>query len=207
MSGPAEPPPATRGAPDPEGGAGPDPVAAGPDALDADPDALDAGPDPLAAAAEALARARRAARERGLRPGRPGTGKGRGVTRRTTPDTAGGRDPHLVGEEVERLLTSRGWSADVQVGSVVGRWPAIVGDAVAEHVEPVEFTGTRLTVQADSTAWATQMRLLTSSVLARIESEVGPDLVTEIVVRGPGGPSWRKGPLRARGRGPRDTYG
>ena len=57
------------------------------------------------------------------------------------------------------------------------------------------------------TAWATQMRLLLSTVLARIETEVGAGVVTEIVVRGPGGPSWRKGPLSAGGRGPRDTYG
>lgn len=164
-------------------------------------------PDPLAAAREALARARRLARERGLRPGAPGTRTAR--TRRHTgaeaPSSA--RDPHPVGEELDRLLAGRGWEADVQVGAVVGRWPAIVGDAVAAHVSPVAFEGSSLTVQADSTAWATQMRLLSSTVLARIESEVGPGVVTEIVVRGPGGPSWRKGPLRAPGPGPRDTYG
>ncbi len=106
-----------------------------------------------------------------------------------------------------RLLATRGWDADVQVGSVVGRWPSIVGDQVAAHVTPVAFTGTVLTVQADSTAWATQMRLLVSSVLTRITAEVGAEVVTEIVVKAPGGPSWRKGPLRSQGPGPRDTYG
>jgi predicted nucleic acid-binding Zn ribbon protein len=165
-------------------------------------------PDPLAAAREALARARRLARERGLRPGAPGTRTGR-ASRHTGREAAtpSARDPHPVGEELDRLLAGRGWEAEVQVGAVVGRWPAIVGDTVAAHVAPVAFEGSSLTVQADSTAWATQMRLLSSTVLARIESEVGPGVVTEIVVRGPGGPTWRKGPLRAPGPGPRDTYG
>ena len=50
-------------------------------------------------------------------------------------------------------------------------------------------------------------RLLLSTVLARIEEQVGEGVVTEIVVQGPAGPSWKKGPLSAGGRGPRDTYG
>lgn len=69
------------------------------------------------------------------------------------------------------------------------------------------FDGTILAVKADSTAWATQMRLLTSQVLGRIDAEVGPGIVTELVVHGPAAPSWVKGKLRVKGRGPRDTYG
>lgn len=177
-----------------------------------DPDATPAPEElePLHAAHDALARARRSARERGLRPGSP-AGAGR---RRPAADTRGAkdagadkRDPYPVGREIERLVASRGWDADVQVGSVVGRWSAIVGEQVAANVEVVAFEGTVLTVRAVSTAWATQMRLLLSSVMARIDHEVGPGVVTEIVVRGPGGPSWRKGPLSSGGRGPRDTYG
>lgn len=171
----------------------------------------------LQAAAEALARARRSARDRGLRPGRPGRqaaggqasdSPGTGLSRRRSgagaPDA---RDPRTVSSEVDRLLASRGWGADVQVGAVVGRWATIVGETVASHVVPTAFTGTTLTVRADSTAWATQMRLLVSSVLTRIETEVGAGVVSEIVVHGPAGPSWRKGPLRSQGPGPRDTYG
>lgn len=190
--------PVQGGDPDTDTGADPD-VAPAPEEL-----------EPLHAAHDALARARRSARERGLRPGSP-AGAGR---RRPAPDTRGAtgggddkRDPHPVGLEIDRLVATRGWDADVQVGSVVGRWSAIVGEQVAANVEVVSFEGTVLTVRAVSTAWATQMRLLVSTVLGRIEAEVGADVVTEIVVRGPGGPSWRKGPLSSGGRGPRDTYG
>lgn len=165
----------------------------------------DEAPDPREAAREALSRARRTAREKGLRPGSPASR----VRRRPTQERSSrqDRDPHLVGEEVAKLVASRGWDADVQVGAVVGRWPSIVGDQVAANVEVVAFEGTVLTVRARTTAWATQMRLLLSTVLTRIEDQVGEHVVTEIVVQGPAGPHWRKGPLSAGGRGPRDTYG
>lgn len=165
-------------------------------------------PDPLHAAREALARARRGAREKGLRPGSPAAAsRGRRHAAGQQPSARAGRDPLLVGTEVQRLVASRGWDAEVQVGSVVGRWPAIVGDQVAENVEVIAFEGTTLTVRARSSAWATQMRMLQSSVLARIEEQVGTGIVTQIQIQGPAGPSWRKGPLSSGGRGPRDTYG
>ena len=162
-------------------------------------------PDPLDAASDALARARLAARDKGLRPGSPASVRRRRSTNAPTARTD--RDPHLVGEEVAKLVASRGWDAEVQVGTVVGRWPAVVGEQVAANVEVVSFEGTVLTVRARSTVWATQMRLLLSTVLTRIEQLVGEGVVTEIVVHGPAGPSWRKGPLSAGGPGPRDTYG
>jgi len=169
------------------------------------------GPVEMSAPEQALARARANAKARGFRPGsaarRSGASPGRGSGHEGPSPAASDGDPQPVGEEVARLVASRGWDAEVQVGSVIGRWAAMVREQVAAHVEPVAFEGTALTVRADSTAWATQMQLLSSSVLARIEAEVGAEVVTELVVHGPGGPSWRKGPLRAPGPGPRDTYG
>ena len=64
-----------------------------------------------------------------------------------------------------------------------------------------------LTIEAESTAWATQLRLLAGRLLTRITRDVGRDVVTRIHVHGPAAPSWAKGPKRVRGRGPRDTYG
>lgn len=191
--GPGDPPPAEAG----PAGAVPDP--------DAQPSPEEL--DPLHAAHDALARARRSARQRGLRPGSPAGAGRRRAAGQAPPKDADKRDPHPVGLEIERLVSSRGWDTDVQVGTVVGRWADIVGEQVAANVEVVAFEGTVLTVRAASTAWATQMRLLLSTVMGRIEEQVGTGVVTEIVVRGPGGPSWRKGPLSSGGRGPRDTYG
>jgi predicted nucleic acid-binding Zn ribbon protein len=45
-------------------------------------------------------------------------------------------------------------------------------------------------------------------MLARIVAELGPDVVTRLVVTGPVAPSWKHGRFSVPGaRGPRDTYG
>jgi predicted nucleic acid-binding Zn ribbon protein len=63
-------------------------------------------------------------------------------------------------------------------------------------------------LRADSTAWATQVRLLAEDLKARIDSQLGAGVVKTITVNGPVAPSWKKGPRSVRGgRGPRDTYG
>ena len=182
-----------------------DPAIADPaDPAEPDEDAVDTADT---AAASALARAREAARAKGLRPG------SRPMRKRRTPGqadhgTAGsGRDPALLGDQMDRLLLDRGWNVDVAVGAVMGRWPEIVGLNVAEHCKPVTFSDGVLTVRADSTAWTTQMRLMSSSILGRLETEVGKDAVTELRVQGPSAPSWSRGPRKSTGPGPRDTYG
>jgi predicted nucleic acid-binding Zn ribbon protein len=89
----------------------------------------------------------------------------------------------------------------------MGRWAAIVGPEVAAHATPQAFEDGELVVAADSTAWATQIRLLAPTLLARLAEELGAGVVTSVTVRGPSAPSWKKGLLAVRGRGPRDTYG
>lgn len=163
-----------------------------------------------AAPASALARARAVARAKGLRPGvKPMRRRLKDLpadVRRGRADS--GRDPMLIGDEVDALIATRGWKVDVAAGSVMGRWPQIVGPELASHCHPVSFELGVLVVRAESTAWATQLRLLSSSLMARLEAEAGAGVVTELTVVGPSAPSWSRGPRRVSdGRGPRDTYG
>jgi predicted nucleic acid-binding Zn ribbon protein len=90
---------------------------------------------------------------------------------------------------------------------VFGAWERVVGADVAAHCRPVKLVEGELTVEAESTAWATQLRLLTKKLLAQIGAEVGPNVVTRMRIHGPTAPSWSRGPRRVAGRGPRDTYG
>lgn len=89
----------------------------------------------------------------------------------------------------------------------MGRWSEIVGSEVSAHCEPEGWSEGVLTVRTDSTAWATQVRLLAPQLLRRLAEELGPGTVTRVEVRGPGAPSWVKGRRTVKGRGPRDTYG
>ena len=106
-----------------------------------------------------------------------------------------------------RVAAERGWSEELSVGGVVGRWREVVGDQIADHCEPETFEDGLLVIRTDSTAWAANLRLLVPQLLSTIEREVGPDVVREVRVVGPAGPQWRKGARRVPGRGPRDTYG
>lgn len=118
------------------------------------------------------------------------------------------RDPQLLGSMVDKLVGEQGWELELRVRGVFARWPELVGDEVAAHSTPETFTDGKLVVRTDSTAWATQLKLLVPVVLRRLNEDLGPGTVTIVEVVGPHGPSWKKGRLSSRdGRGPRDTYG
>jgi predicted nucleic acid-binding Zn ribbon protein len=122
----------------------------------------------------------------------------------------GGRDPLPLGAAVERLSEERGWEMPLAVGGVLGRWPELVGPEVAQHCAPTGYDEESrvLTVRCDSTAWATQLRLLTPQLLGRLNADLGRGTVRSIKVAGPASPVRGAGPLRAPGsRGPGDTYG
>jgi predicted nucleic acid-binding Zn ribbon protein len=117
------------------------------------------------------------------------------------------RDPQPFGAVLAKLVKSRGWARPAAEATVFGEWPKVVGADLAEHCRPVKLEGGELTIEAESTAWATQLRLLAAKVLARIAAQVGHNVVTKLHIHGPATPTWTKGPRRVRGRGPRDTYG
>ena len=87
------------------------------------------------------------------------------------------------------------------------RWPEIIGEGNAAHVVPEKLEDGVLYCRASSTAWATQMRLYQKQTLQNIAKAFGPNIVRRLRINGPAAPSWRKGPLHVKGRGPRDTYG
>ena len=194
------------------------------------------GPERARRAADALAAAKADARARGERapardfaakrmaggdpaaparrpPGavRPGATGGSGGPAGSSGAGRAGRDrredPQPLGVAIEGLLDDQGWRTSAAVGSVFGRWEQIVGEALAAHTRPGGFTDGELLVIADSTAWATQVRLLRAQLVRRLNAELGPGTVTGVKVRGPRPPQQR-GQWRVRDtRGPRDDYG
>jgi predicted nucleic acid-binding Zn ribbon protein len=109
---------------------------------------------------------------------------------------------------ISGLLDAEGWALSAATGSVFGRWAEIVGADVAGHTRPERLADGELTVVADSTAWATQVRLLAAQLVLRLNAELGDGTVLRVKVRGPALPGRKPGQWRVRGgRGPRDTYG
>lgn len=149
------------------------------------------------------------------RTGKAGGGKDNRLWRRsrsqdlpTSGAHPGERDPQLLGSEVARIIEERGWGLDLQVRAVFARWGEIVGPEIGAHSTPEALTDGTLVVRTDSTAWATQLKLLAASLVKRLNAELGDGTVTVVEVLGPTAPSWKHGRLGTRdGRGPRDTYG
>ncbi len=186
-------------------------------------------PDRARLAAEALARARADARSKGNYPARPDLAPAPAAEPGQPPDTSGqpgqhparGQahpapararrrrrdDPQPLNSAIDGLLDQQGWRLAAATGSVFARWAQIVGPDLAAHTRPDGLSGGELTVIADSTAWATQVRLLAAQLVRRLNAELGDGTVLRVKVRGPAAPR-QPGQWRVRGgRGPRDTYG
>lgn len=121
------------------------------------------------------------------------------------PDSA--RDPQPLGAAFQKWIAVAGAGADLTKAQLFGRWAQIVGEDIAAHCNPVTLVDGELLLQAESTAWATQIRMLAPNLVKRINAELGQGSVKRIRAQGPSGPSWRFGERHVPGRGPRDTYG
>ncbi|MFT4042441.1 MAG: DUF721 family protein [Gordonia sp. (in: high G+C Gram-positive bacteria)] len=117
------------------------------------------------------------------------------------------RDPQPFGRLVGGIARDRGWEPQIAEGTLFGMWEQIVGADIAAHAQPEVLREKVLYIQAESTAWATQLRYVQAQILAKIAAAVGDGMVTSLRITGPKAPSWQKGPRHVRGRGPRDTYG
>ena len=178
-------------------------------------------PDRARLAAEALTQAKADARARG---DLPTNAQQQDVTGNKTPnseryiDIASGQagslrgrarrdDPQPLTSAIEGLLDQHGWQQRAAMGSVFGRWAEIVGQDLAAHTQPDTFADGELSVTADSTAWATQVRLLAPQLVRRLNAELGDGSVLRVKVRGPAPPRQRGGWRVPGSKGPGDTYG
>jgi predicted nucleic acid-binding Zn ribbon protein len=151
-------------------------------------------------AREKLAQAKADAAKRGQLPRRE--------PRRKAGSRRDAADPQLFGRAIADLLAARGWEQSAAVGGVFGRWIDIVGPDLAAHTKPESFEDGEVLIAADSTAWATQVRLLARTLIRRLNEELGDGTVTKVKVRGPQNAPRQTGGLRVTGsQGPGDTYG
>ena len=181
----------------------------------------------------ALDSARAASRRAPLRPGAPAASPaGAGRTPRSARGGYSGagpdpRDPQPFGALVRRLVADRGWEATAASATVLAGWDRIVGAELAARCQPVSLRGGELTLAAESTAWAMQLRGMLPTLMTRIRAELGPgrrdpDPGATARPRRPGAPAPAGSPAAARAtrtadvrsarpdaylsRGVRDTY-
>ena len=117
-------------------------------------------------------------------------------------------DPQSINSVISELVTTRQWQQGIAEGSLFTEWVEVVGRDIGSHSTPTSLVDGLLTIQASSSAWATQLNLMNSQLLTTIRNSAPGALVEEVQVLPPGAPSWKKGIRTIRNsRGPRDTYG
>jgi predicted nucleic acid-binding Zn ribbon protein len=170
-----------------------------------------AEPDPPRGAdlvREAMARAKEDSRARQAAAAKGTRTAARVAARDAVRSARATGEPVTFGAAVSDLLSERGWQTQTAGASILSRWPELVGEQLAAHCRPIRLRNGELVIEAESTAWATQLRLLSRTLTSKLREQLGADVVRTMVVRGPSTPDWRHGSLRVSGgRGPRDTYG
>jgi len=136
----------------------------------------------------------------------PRLGPAGGRPKRRPARQAGDLEP--VGDVVGQVASDFGWQGRISLHLLQSRWPDLVGDVNAQHSQPVTLSGTVVTIRADSSTWATALRLMAGQLVAKLNQAIGDGSVTRVDILGPEGPNWKHGRRAVRdGRGPRDTYG
>ncbi|MBX3078529.1 MAG: DUF721 domain-containing protein [Cryobacterium sp.] len=118
-----------------------------------------------------------------------------------------GRDPRGIAEVLDALTARLGWNSSLARSELLDSWAELVGEETAAHSVPAGIDEGVLTVSCDSTAWATQLRLMRTQIVSRIVERYPDAGIEALRFNGPGVPSWKRGPRSVPGRGPRDTYG
>lgn len=114
--------------------------------------------------------------------------------------------PELLNDSIAELISERGWRERMKDSDLFLKWAELIGSEIADHVQVISFAQGVLTLSAESTAWATQLRLIDRQIVTALAN--GGFEVSELVIKGPNAPTWRKGGWSVKGgRGPRDTYG
>ena len=145
--------------------------------------------DTIDAAAAALQRVRLAAAEAGYQPGMAGQFERKKKRPRTPKGDAPVRSagPQPLGDIFSKFLAQRGWKEPVAVGSVLADWSSIVGPQIAENAKVESFENATLILRASSTAWATQLRLLTPQLMHKFNEVLGTGVITKLEIKGPAG--------------------
>jgi predicted nucleic acid-binding Zn ribbon protein len=118
-----------------------------------------------------------------------------------------GRDPLGLSDVIDGLASKMGWASPLARSELLASWPEIVGQETAEHSMPAGIENGVLSVKCDSTAWATQLRLMRAQITTTIAQRYPDAGIQSVRFEGPNAPSWKSGPRSIPGRGPRDTYG
>ncbi len=105
------------------------------------------------------------------------------MTWKPLPEQEGDRDPERLGASVDRVARRFGAPSASALSGLFQRWDELVGPSIAAHARPVALKNGHLRVEVDSNTWATQLRFMTTDLVARCCDELGEGAVRQIDIR------------------------
>ena len=66
---------------------------------------------------------------------------------------------------------------------ILRRWDAVVGPSIAAHAQPEELRASKLYVRVDSSPWLQELTLLKPSLLKKLNTALGKEVVGDLVLR------------------------
>jgi predicted nucleic acid-binding Zn ribbon protein len=105
------------------------------------------------------------------------------VTWRPLPEDASNRDPVPLGASLDRVAKRLGAPTAKALSGLFHQWDDMVGPGIAAHAQPVSLKRGVLVVNVDTNAWATQLRYMTTELVAKCCEELGEGAVKQIEVR------------------------
>ena len=91
--------------------------------------------------------------------------------------------PQPLRRSLERLLDDLGSAPVQQTGSLLARWPEVVGRDLAAHTQPIGVRHGVLVVEADDPAYGDHLAWQERPLLARLAGVLGEGVVTGLKVR------------------------
>jgi len=89
-------------------------------------------------------------------------------------------EPEKLSAAILKTIGRMGFSERLHKQQAVTRWKELVGDTVAAETEAVRIDGNVLVVKVFKAAWRQQLVFLKDELLAKLEVELGKDLIKDI---------------------------
>jgi predicted nucleic acid-binding Zn ribbon protein len=105
------------------------------------------------------------------------------VTWKPLPVPLSERDPARLGPSLDRVAKRLGAPTAKALSGLFQLWDDMVGAGIAAHARPVSLRRGVLLVDVDTSAWATQLRYMTTELVQKCCDELGEGAVKKIEVR------------------------
>lgn len=98
--------------------------------------------------------------------------------------TSRNKEIESLGSILGPLLKNLGLEERVKVGGLFSRWPEIVGEKIARHATPVEYTRGILVVRVDSSTWLAELsQFMKPEIVKKVRTRSGSLAIRDIKFR------------------------